>query len=118
MKELQARKQALAAECEVYRHAMTLEIQNLRLYTAHTRHRILGITSHPLVRLLPLVVALFGARFARPARPRKFSLLRTVFLGWRLYRKFGPAVRNMIALRAAQKVAREEAEATAPAANI
>lgn len=92
MKDTEARKRALVAENEVYRQTLTLEIQNLRLYSLRIQRKI------ALLRLAnPLLQAagsLFGTRFLSPGPRRKrrgkwSRLLGASLMGWRLYRQFG-----------------------------
>ena len=115
VKDLEARRRALAAEAEVYRQALTLEIQNLRLYTARQRQRFNPIvhSSPTLKLLLPIVAGLLGRK-----RPGKWSrLIALGVAGWQAYKRFGPMLRNLMSSRTARnRVA--SGEARTPAANI
>ncbi len=100
IKQLEARKRALVAESEVYRQTLKLEVQNLRLYAVRFQRK-LGFFSpaNPLMMALP-----FGLSFLRFRGPRWFQRKRkwrrpgfigALWLGWRLYRRFGPLFQRL-----------------------
>jgi hypothetical protein len=104
MKELKARKKALAAESEVYREMLKLEVQNLRIYGIKTKRRLTAFnTSNPLMMLLGIPVAgRLAGGWLRPRRRSASSWKRWVALavaGWQAYSRFGPVVRSMLARR-------------------
>ncbi len=89
--ELEARKRALAAESEVYRQTLTLELQNLRVYGLNLKRKFAGFGT--LNRLLMLVVPL-ASPFLHRRRPRGFRLVTTAFFVWRLGRKLVPLLQG------------------------
>jgi hypothetical protein len=102
LKEIEARKHALVAESEVFRQTLTLEIQNLRLYSLRVQRKFASLRlANPL---LLAAGTLFGARFirggSRPKRRGKWSrLLGASLMGWRLYRQFGPPLQTVLLRR-------------------
>jgi hypothetical protein len=104
MKELEARKAALVAESEVYRHTLRAEVQNLRIYSLHMKQRVTALTDHPLVRVLSLAGTLVGSRFGggflsrkRRFGPRWLRLASTAYLGWKTFRRLSPFLRGLSA---------------------
>ncbi len=102
MTQLEARKRALVAESEVYRQTLTLEIQNIRLYSARIQRNF------AILRLAnPVLLAagsMLGARLLRRGggggvrrkRRGKWSrLFGASLMGWRLYRQFGPTLQGL-----------------------
>jgi len=87
MNELEARKRALAAESEVYRETLKLEIHNLRLYVARTKQKLTGFTRpNPLLILLaPLAGAFFRKR--RGSWVRRATM---AFLSWQVSNRLMP----------------------------
>jgi hypothetical protein len=87
MNELEAKKRALAAESEVYRETLKLELHNLRLYVSRTKQKLKGFgRPNPL---LMLVAPLAGAFF----RKRRASWLRRAtmaFLSWQVSSRLMP----------------------------
>ena len=84
VKELEAKRRALAAESEVYRQTLNLEIQNLRMGVLQAKQKLTGFGA--IKRLLMLGAPLFGSML----NSRKSSLFRFVsaaLMGWRLYGK-------------------------------
>ena len=110
MREFETRKRALVAESEIYRKALTLEVQNLRLYGAGWRkHTAILSSLAPIAALLtPVVTAAFGRK-----RAGKLGMLGMIFRGWRLYRKYGPTLINLTAPYFARR--REAPESKEPA---
>jgi hypothetical protein len=89
MSKFAEKKKLLAAESEVYRQLLKLELQTFKVYGIRTKRRLTSFGNYvPLVMSsIPLVSGLF-------ARKRGFSLKRIsslVFLGWKTYRRFSPA---------------------------
>src|SRR6266853_1117161 len=87
MNELEARKRALAAESEVYRETLKLEIHNLRLYVGRTKQKLTGFTRpNPLLMLLaPLAGAFFRKR--RGSWVRRATM---AFLSWQVSNRLRP----------------------------
>jgi hypothetical protein len=82
MNALEAKKRALAAESEVYREMLKLELHNLRLYALRTKQRLTGLTRpNPLLLLVgPLLGTLFRRRRKRSVwRQAAMSLLSWQF---------------------------------------
>ncbi|HWH68049.1 MAG TPA: hypothetical protein VNT26_01580 [Candidatus Sulfotelmatobacter sp.] len=107
VKPFQLRKQALVAESEVYRQTLHLECQNLLLYGVHLKRKLARYraSTKSLLMLASAVGALVGARSRRSeAKPRqkKRGLLATALVGWRLYRRFGPLLQNLLAQQLAR----------------
>jgi hypothetical protein len=100
--ELEARKRALVTESEVYRQALKLEAQNLQLYGAAARRKLLvfGAVRPLLLTGLPFLLGWWRQRRAPAAKP---GLLKTALIGWRLYRQFGPVVHAFIQQFRSQK---------------
>lgn len=123
IKELEARKRALAAESEVYRQTLQLEVQNLRLYGARL-HGKLGFFSpaNPLMMALPFGLSFLRFRgprwFQRKRKWRRPGLLGTIWLAWRLYRRFGPELRGLLDRQFSARRASPDRESRSPAPNI
>ncbi|HEV2211182.1 MAG TPA: hypothetical protein VG167_20655 [Verrucomicrobiae bacterium] len=101
VKELQARKRALVAESEAYRHALNLEVHNVRLYMVGFRRKLRRLRAlRPLLVLLPLAGWFVRSRShteepkARPAGLRR--LLGWGLLAWRMSRQYGPLVGTLL----------------------
>jgi len=94
MKDLQARKRALAAESEVYRQTLKLELQNLRLYGMSLKRKVTKAraSSLALAAGAPLLWALLFKR-----RRSKLGLASAAVTAWNLYRKFAPLFRGFFA---------------------
>lgn len=102
MNPLQARKQALVAQSEAYRQALRIEVAHLALYGAQLRHRLDQWREYKaLLMLTPLAVSLLGSAFGRRAKPKRHKgwrrLLAGILVGWRLYRRYGPVLQQLIA---------------------
>ena len=92
MRELEARKRLLVAECEVYRELLKLEIQNLKIHGVRTRKKFRSLRwLSPFVMMsLPMAGSLFR-------RKRRFAWRRVGALAlivWRFYRMFGRRTRK------------------------
>ncbi|HEX4262923.1 MAG TPA: hypothetical protein VH597_01180 [Verrucomicrobiae bacterium] len=88
MSKFEEKKKLLAAESEVYRQLLKLELQTFKVYGIRTKRRLRSFGTYaPLVMSsLPLVSGLFQ-------RKGGFSLKRIgslVFLGWKTYQRFSP----------------------------
>jgi hypothetical protein len=93
VKELEAKRAALAAESEVYRQTLNLELQNLRLYAVRTQQKLSTISTFKpfLTMLLPFA----GSFLGRPKR-QAANFLSAGFL-WQLARKSLPRSWNTAA---------------------
>ena len=94
MSKFENRKKLLAAESEVYRQLLKLEIQTFKVYGMRTKRRLTSATNYlPWVMSgLPMFAGLFG-RFGRKRLQRGFSLGRIsslFLLGRKAYRQFSP----------------------------
>jgi hypothetical protein len=84
IKDLEARKRALAEESEVYRQTLRLEIQNLHLYRIQMQRKFSSLRpSNPLLMFAwPLAASLFRRR----GLP-KFRLATGALMAWNLFRR-------------------------------
>ena len=100
VKDLEAKKRALAAESDLYRQMVHLEIRNLELYAKRMQRSITSLAAiKPLLSLgAPLVGSLFGKRQAKWMR-----LAEAAFAGWQLSRKFSAVFRRGEKVPAAQR---------------
>ncbi len=91
---LEQRKRALAAESEIFRETLKLEVQNLRLYSIGLRRRV-GVVSSlaPLLMLTPAILRMFSKTRARTP---KRNLLGKVLFAWRIYRQFSPFLLSFV----------------------
>ena len=93
LNDLEERKQALAAEAEVFRQALTLELQNLRLYAVQARRSMSKLSvSNPL---MVLGAAMAGSMLKR----RRFGRMRLVtvaLLGWQFYQRIFVPLRSLL----------------------
>ena len=117
VKELEARRQALAAESEIYRQTLRLEVQYLRLYAAGWKRTVRKWTffNPLLLMLVPLARAFFSLRHRQRSRWQR--LVPLLLLGWRVAQKLLPFFRSP-ATREAFFRFRRRAEEQTPAANI
>ncbi|HEY2081931.1 MAG TPA: hypothetical protein VGI88_04040 [Verrucomicrobiae bacterium] len=88
MSKFETKKKLLAAESEVYRQLLKLELQTFKVYGVRTKRRLSSFGTYmPMVMSsVPIVSGLFR-------RKGGFSLKRIsslVFLGWKTYQRFAP----------------------------
>lgn len=94
--ELETRKRVLVAECEIYRQTLKLEMHNLGLYGTAMRRKL------SIFRWVQPAVAVIGPLSAlwlnsRRVRAEKNSgVFSKLLLGWRLYRKYGHLLANLL----------------------
>ncbi len=115
VRHLEARKQALAAESELYRQILKLEVENLRLSSVRARRRIttLGNSAQWLLLGAPLARSLLRTR-----RIGRFRLVTTALMAWRMYQKIAPLCQQLFShwtLRSDRQ--RAAANQNAPAAS-
>jgi hypothetical protein len=96
MSNFDQRKKLLAAESEVYRQLLKMEIQTFKVYGMRTKRRLTSMSNYlPWVMSgLPVLTGLFG-RFGRKRAQRGLSWNRIgslFLLGWKAYRRFGPSI--------------------------
>jgi hypothetical protein len=122
IKELEARKRALVNESEICREMLKAEVHNLQLYGVGLQSRFHNVRSFgPWFMLaVPLVGPLLGLVSRNKTQPRQRSRLKgglaTVLLGLRIYGKYGPWLRRLLAQLWSKRQAASEARV--PAANI
>src|SRR5438067_1581931 len=89
--ELQARKAALAAESEVYRQTLRLELQNLRLCALRARKKVsfFGSSAPWLLLTAPLLRSWISSLFGR-RRFGRARLLTRALMTWQMYRRLAP----------------------------
>jgi hypothetical protein len=114
IKELEAKKRALAEESDLYRQSLRFEVHNLRLHAAWSKRRLTTLTFSPLWALLPPLLNYFISKKKR--RSSKWRIFSTALAGWQLYRKFSGFIpRFFPGLRRRTDSSEEE---RAPAATI
>jgi len=118
MSDLESRRKALAAEAEVYRQTLKLEIQNIKLYARQNRRRYTSIRpSNPLfAAAAPVLAALL--RRTRPVK--KLNMLSKLLIGWQMFSRFAPALPGIISAVRSRVESRRRfgQEQRAPAATI
>lgn len=110
MSDLEKRKKMLAAESEVYRELLKLEIQTYRIHAIRMKKRVTALGTYgPLaMSSLPFVTAVFGGR-----KKRKFSMNRLssmLFLAWRTYKQVKPLFRGAFSVPQARRSQTEAEE--------
>lgn len=116
MKELEARKRALAAESEIYRQTLKLEVQNLRLYAHAMTQRCSSFgTENPLL--------LFGApalgSILNRRRSGKLRFLGKILSSWQVLSKVAGLARGIVFRKKARRTFfGSRAEDRAAASNI
>ncbi len=122
IRELEARKRALVAECEICRETLKAEVHNLQLYAASFKNKFGYIRSLGpwLLFAVPLAAPLLGLASRKKNESHRPSRLKggiaTALLGMRLYRKYGPMLRTLVAQFRSKRQAASEARV--PAATI
>src|SRR6185369_6242961 len=101
--ELEVRKRALAAQSEVYRETLKAEVANLRLHSAGFIHKVERIRRIGpwLMLAVPVAAPLLGLLGRKKPQAPKPSRLKggiaTGLMALRLYRKYGPLMRGLVA---------------------
>src|ERR1041385_1883273 len=93
MNPLEAKRRALAAESEVYREMLKLELQNVRLYGVTAKRRLTRFTNAR--QLFLLLAPVLGGFFKR----RRGSLLRQALLGllsWQVWNRLLPLLNGLL----------------------
>lgn len=92
VRHLEARKQALAAESELYRQILKLEVENLRLSSARARRRfsVLGNSAQWLLLGAPVAGSLLRTR-----RMGRLRLFTTALMAWRMYQRIAPLCQQL-----------------------
>jgi len=107
MTDLELKKQTLAAESEVYRQMLGLEVRNLQIYGQRLRRKmdVLGVVQ-PLLNLAHTEEHEPGRR-----RPKWLRIAKTALASWQLYRKLVPFVRSeLFGRHSSETGAHEETE--------
>lgn len=94
MKELELKKKALAAESEVYREMLKLELRNVGLYGNYLKAEA-AKAPYRLLKFVPLVAGFF----ARRRKPKKSSWTTAAVVGWQVYRRVIPLCRALFTSR-------------------
>ena len=94
MKELELKKKALAAESEVYRETLKLEVRNLGLYGNYLKVKA---TRAPL-RLLKFVPAVAGLLWKR-RKPKTPTWATAAVIGWQVYNRVLPMCQSLFSRR-------------------
>jgi len=103
VKELEARKRALAAKSEIYRETLKFELRNIGFYAVYAKRRFLQARAFsPFVMLGLPAAGFFLRRMFTPKKQikqRKRSslarfLTKAVFV-WKIYRKLAPFCRGL-----------------------
>jgi hypothetical protein len=122
IRDLEARKRALVTESEICRETLKAEVENLRLHGAAFLHKFDRVRSIGpwVLAAAPVAIPLLGLLTGRKNKAPKRSPIKggiaTGLLAVRLYRRYGPLLRSLIAQLRARR--RSAAEARSPAANI
>ncbi len=119
LKELEARKKALAAESEVYRQTLKLEARNFWLYGLSAKRKLTQPRFwNPWVLIGPALAG-FWLRRRRKRRSSFQRIASGALLGWRLYRKFSPLCHQLFTRWTnRRRDAANSSEEQTPAANI
>ncbi len=103
VKSLTARKQALVAESELYRQALGIEIDHLKLASVRIKRNVGFLRLlKPILLLAPLAGSLIGRRSPKPETPALTGWRKwwgAALLGWRLYRRAAPVMAHFISQR-------------------
>ena len=78
----------LAAESDVYRETLKLQLRNLQIYAVQTKRRVTSLSFYSRLILtgLPIAGQIMGGR-----RSAWKGVWRMAVIGWQLYRKFSSA---------------------------
>ena len=109
----------MAAEAEVYRQTIKLEIQNVRLYTRQMKRNYRSVSPrNPLIMMLaPIVTGLLS----RSKPVRRFRFLSVAVMAYQMFNRFSPVLPGIIAAFAKRRAARRKEfrdEQQTPAATI
>jgi len=118
MSDLEGRRKALAAEAEVYRQMLKLEIQNIKLYARQNRRRYTSV--RPSNPLFAAAAPVFTALLQRTRPMKKLSTLSRILVGWQMFSRFAPMLPGIIAAVKARTQSRKRfsEEQCTPAATI
>lgn len=110
MTDFEKRKKMLAAESEVYRELLKLEIQTYRIHAIQLKKRVTALGTYgPLaMSSLPFITAMFGGRKKRKLSIRRLSSL--ALLAWRTYKQVKPLFRDAFAVPQARRTETEAEE--------
>ena len=95
MSDLESRRKALAAEAEVYRQTIKLEIENIKLHARQGKRKYTSL--RPSNPLFSLAAPLLTAFFRRSRAVKKLRLLSGALLVWQIVSRAAPLVPGIIA---------------------
>ena len=104
MKDLEARRKALAAEAEVYRQTLKLELQNLRLYSRQMGGKFTAF--RPMNPLLGLAAPFLAAALGRRRRKR-LGFLSTAMICFQLFTRVAPMIPGLVAMFKGRRTSRK-----------
>jgi hypothetical protein len=107
MSDLETKKRALAAEAEVFRETLKLELHNLRLYGIRTKQKFSDFGKPN--RLLLLMAPFAGMMF----RKKKSSFFRRIAMGLLSYQVTNRVIPVLSALLSSRRSARPSSSACA-----
>ena len=111
MSKFYARKKALAAESEVYRQLLKLELQTLKISANRTKRQLTSVSSFlpAIMSGLPFLTGLFGRKKQRSSGSSLGRMGSLLLLGWKTYRRFAPLLgRNKVPAQKREATAAEE----------
>jgi hypothetical protein len=113
MSKFEERKKLLAAESEVYRQLLKLELQTFKVYGVRTKRRLTSARTYmPMIMAaLPLMRGFLGGGKKRTKGGGGFSLGRMgslLMLGWKTYQRFSPMFSRRKTASEARQTAAEE----------
>jgi hypothetical protein len=91
MSKFTEKKKLLAAESEVYRQLLKLELQTFKVYGIRTKRRLSSFGTYmPLaMSSVPILSGLFGRKGGKGGSSLK-RISSLLFLGWKTYQRFSP----------------------------
>ena|SRR5437660_6461390 len=118
MSDLESRRKALAAEAEVYRQTLKLEIQNIKLYARQSKKKYTGFKAGN--QLFTAAAPLLTALFRRSRTGKKLRFFSNALMVWQLISRFAPLVPGVIAAIRWRREGRKQfrQEQRTPAATI
>jgi hypothetical protein len=111
MSKFETKKKLLAAESEVYRELLKMELQTLKVYTTRTKRRLTSPSAYlpMLMSGLPILTTLFARKKARASGTSLKRMISLAMLGWKTYQRFGGFFsRRQFARRQPESTAAEE----------
>src|SRR5947209_20132722 len=106
MSDLESRRKALAAEAEVYRQTLKLEIQNIKLYASQSKKKYTGLKAGN--QLFTAAAPLLTALFRRSRTGKQLRFFSNALVVWKLISRFAPVAPAAIAAIRARREARTQ----------